>query len=187
MSDFDHDAYTSSLEIVLKAAQEDYKQITFDRRRIQHSILRNYLWLATAIFSAECTFFFNLTGNEPILPWPISIGMFFYTFAGFALSASLATFAFGIDSMRGRAPVFMPYEYTYEHLMDMAHKEASNDTTTGSLMVCMIRTLESAINHHREIAVKTGKRLRWLSRLLLGSIFFALLAVISASIKISGN
>lgn len=33
MSDFDHAAYSSLLENILKAAQEDYKQITFDRRR----------------------------------------------------------------------------------------------------------------------------------------------------------
>lgn len=52
---FDAGAYRDSLAALLKAAQDEYKQITYDRRAMQHSILRNYLWLSTILFSVGCT------------------------------------------------------------------------------------------------------------------------------------
>lgn len=178
MSDFDYGNYLSNLDLLLKAAQEDYKQITYDRRNLQHSILRNYLWLATAIVSAQITYFINMTSEKPFAPWLVQPSICFYFFIIVALALSGIAFAYGIDTMRGRVGVCFPYEYAYNHMTDMAHKEASSQLASGSLRVYMIQTLEIAINHQREIARETGEKLRHLCRLLLFSLLFMLVSIL---------
>lgn len=179
---FDHANYKECLTTLLKAAQDEYKAITYDRRAIQHSILRNYLWLSTIMFSVECTGIFQVVGNKGT-PWPMHPGTLFWILAGLSLISSLACFCFGVDTMRGRGVVLFPYQVPFESLMSMAHQEASRDLPVGRLYMSMIRDLEKGINQHRAIATTVGKKLRYISWGLLFSLACAVLAVLAAVIE----
>lgn len=179
---FDHANYKECLTTLLKAAQDEYKAITYDRRAIQHSILRNYLWLSTIMFSVECTGIFQVVGNKGT-PWPMHPGTLFWILAGLSLIFSLACFCFGVDTMRGRGGVLFPYRPQFESLIDDAHQEASRRVSFGQLYVEMILDLERAINQHRATAMTVGKKLRCISWGLLFSLACAVLAMLAAIIE----
>ena len=93
----------------------------------------------------------------------------------------------GIDSMRGKENIYMPYEITYEELCDKAYAEYVNKSDKGDLYLHMIQDITIAIYHHRKIAVRVAYRLRTLSWLLLLSLAAAILAVLSTNPYLSGN
>lgn len=179
---FDHANYKECLTTLLKAAQDEYKVITYDRRTMQHGILRNYLWLSTVMFSVECTGIYRVVSN-PSTPWLMHPGTLFWILAGLSLISSLACFCFGVDTMRGRGVVFFPYQVPFESLMSMAHQEASRDLPVGRLYMSMIRDLEKSINQHRAIATTVGRKLRCISWGLLFSLACAVLAVLAVVIE----
>lgn len=176
---FDAGAYRDSLAALLKAAQDEYKQITYDRRAMQHSILRNYLWLSTILFSVGCTGVYQVAGHSGG-PWRLDANALFWLFSAASLLASFACFCLGIDTMRGRGIVFFPYQGTFEELLDMAYREASRELSSGRLALTMTRDLEEAINHHRATATTVGKKLRYIAWGLIFSSAMAALAFFSA-------
>lgn len=179
---FDQKDYKDFLAALLKAAQDEYKLVTYDRRTMQHGILRNYLWLSTVMFSVECTGIYQVASNTGA-PWPMYPSTLFWILAGLSLISSLACFCFGVDTMRGRGVVLFPYQVPFESLMSMAHQEASRDLPVGRLYMSMIRDLEKGINQHRAIATTVGKKLRYISWGLLFSLACAVLAVLAAVIE----
>lgn len=179
---FDFGNYKEFLATLLKAAQDEYKVVTYDRRTMQHAILRNYLWLSTIMFSVECTGIYQVVGNTGV-PWPMYPSALFWILAGLSVTSSLACFCYGIDTMRGRGTVAFPYQVPFESLMDMAHQEASRTLPYGRLYLAMIRDLEKGINQNRATATKVGKKLRYISWGLLLSLASAVLAVLAAVIE----
>lgn len=172
--------YIGSLDIILKAAQDEYKQITFDRHTAQHAILRNYLWLSTLIISVEGAIFLGIIGGKN-LPWLMESGIFFIIFSIISMLFSVIAFLLGIDTMRGRGETFHPYQMPYEDLVGVAYQEAAANKADGFLRITMIRHLENAISHHSRACTIIGEKLRILSRLLLASTGFSILALLMTS------
>lgn len=172
--------YRALLDIILKAAQDEYKQITYDRHNAQHAILRNYLWLATLLISVEGALFSNIIRGKN-LPWVMEPGFFFICFSIAALLSSIAAFFLGIDTMRGRGKTFRQHQVSYENLIQMAYDGAELQKNDENVRLTMIRHLENAISIHSEACKAVGKKLRILSVLLLLSTLFSVLSVLTAS------
>lgn len=181
---FKRDDYGKALENILRAAQEDYKQITYERRARQQFILRTYLWLSTLILGVQIPIFSHVKISSvgfKVVPWDIQITPFFYFWAAVAIFASLASFVLGVDTMRGRGETLVPYQ-PYKKLLDLAYKSASNTPENSSSdkeawCIEMIKSLTAAINNERLQASKVGKKLRGISYAILISVLFTMLAL----------
>lgn len=176
--------YRVSLDIILKAAQDEYKQITYDRHNAQHAILRNYLWLATLLISVEGAIFLNIIRGEN-LPWVMEPGVFFIFFSTTSMLFSVAAFLLGIDTMRGRGLTFRTQQIHYKDLIQMAYDNAEVQTNDEKVRITMITHLENAISHHIEVCTKIGLKLRALSIFLLISVTSCIFSLLGATPKIT--
>lgn len=181
--DFDLSIYTANLDLVLKAAQEDYEQITFKRHAIQHGILRNYLWLATVVYAVDIYLFSNVSGHASLIPWKVAPNSLFYLFMALAMLSSCAVFMIGVYAMQNRKGVSFPYYERYEKFISLAWQEGACKIEAGTLRLEMIRLLAAAIAHQQMTANLKGKILRALCWLLLFSTGSSILALLSASMN----
>ncbi len=185
------DTKESSLEIewyikradkLLDLSWDEYKQVTFDRHRIQHAILRNYLWLATVVFSAECVGFSHIFDGVVWFGLSFNVNQIFNVFAGLSVAISFLTIALGIDSMRGELPgIDQPFrEWDAIHFAGTAWKEAEGELAKGIMHLDLLEHLNKSINHNKGLAMRKGKRLRCMSYMLLASLGSGLCAMMSA-------
>ena len=178
--------YLKKLEIILKAAQDEYKQITYDRRQIQHGILKNYIWLSTILFSTQTAILFYALDARTLLV--LEPGQVFLIFIKIAILLSAGTFIFGVDTIRGRGEVKFPYitrfwqmrEYAYRERYNLGRPDNGGEIFPHDLYNFMIGDLQYGIDENRKTAGAVGKKLRWLSWLLLGSIASTAFALIVA-------
>lgn len=178
--------YLKKLEVILKAAQDEYKQITYDRRQIQHGLLKNYIWLSTILFSTQTAIL--LYALDTRTTFVLEPGIVFLFFIILAIVLSAGTFAFGVDTIRGRGEVKFPYittfwqmwEYAYRERYDLGRPDNGKAILPHELHTFMIDELQKAIFENRKTAGDVGKKLRRLSWLLLASIGSTVLALIVA-------
>lgn len=179
--------YLKKLEIILKAAQDEYKQITYDRRQIQHGLLKNYIWLSTILFSAQTAILLYALDTRTTLV-VLEPGKAFLFFIILAILLSVGTFALGVDTIRGRKEVKFPYittfwqmrDYAYRERYDLGRPDNGGEIFPHDLYNLMIGDLQYGIDNNRQTAGDVGKKLRCLSWLLLGSIASTVLALIVA-------
>lgn len=180
-SEFPADEYNKMLDLILKAAQDEYKQITYDTPANQRVILRNYQWLATVILAVQGALFGHvITGREGFwpFPWQVMPTVMFYVWAVFAVLCCLTVFTLGLDTLRGRGITLFPYQRTYSDLLVIAYNEARKQESLGCLRATMVRDLEAAISNQRKKAKPVGPRLRIMSWGLLLALLCTVFAVI---------
>lgn len=180
-SEFPVEEYNKMLDLVLKAAQDEYKQITYDTPANQRVILRNYQWLATVILAAQGALLSHvITGQQGFwpLPWQVTPTVMFYVWAVCAVLCCLIVFTLGLDTLRGRGITLFPYQRTYSDLLVIAHNEARKQEVPGCLRATMVRDLENAINNQRKKVKPVGPRLRIMSWGLLLALLFTIFSVI---------
>lgn len=158
--------HLKNLELVIKAAQDEYKQVVYDRRFLQHSILRNYTWLSSIMFGAQCMLLQQVVQGQPIFIWLL-------------ISAMILTcicFGLCIDTMRGRNICNFPYmDITFRELMDMEEYQWNGEVPpygdkphdADDMHRTMIIRLQESIDSNRKIANVTGIKLRCLSLILI--------------------
>lgn len=176
---FSHEKYEKMLDLVLKAAQEEFKQVTYDIPREQKMLIRNYQWISTVVLAAESSLFVHVVfkdrGFWPF-PWELYPSSMFYLWVVLAVVMALSVFILGVDTLRGRGVTLCPTLRTYSELSQIAYEEADDNmqekTLPGTLRTTMINDLEIAINNHRKIASSVGKKLRVMSWGLLLSLCF---------------
>lgn len=179
--EFSFEEYEKLLEILLKAAQDEYRQIAYDLPGQQRTVLRNYQWLSTVILAAQCAMFASVVHHGQgfwLFPWSVYPSPFFYICASAATLCCVSVFILGLDTLRGRGFFPFPYQPTYKDLIILAHKEAHRVEPTGSLLGTMIKNLDDAISLHREAAKPTGPKLRAMSWGLLLSLLFTAFALL---------
>ena len=185
---FDEEAYRKLLENVLKAAQEEYKQV-YSLPGEQRVILRNYQWLATVIVAAQGAMFGHIVTGQGFwpFPWHTVPTFMFYVWAVLAVVCSLAVFVLGLDTLRGRKETAFPYKRTYMDLLTIAHDEVRTARGVGSLYATMVQDLQAAIDHQKEKARPTGPKLRKMSWTLLLSLLFTFLALLPNITLLAAN
>lgn len=166
--------YLDSLDTILKAAQEEYRQITFDRPNRQFAILRTYLWLGTVVFTGELTLFSAIVSPENSI-FTLSINFYdqFYGYCILALVSSLIAFVMGVDALRGRGFLKTPCGIQYSAMAIAAMYEARYEQS-GAFKTQWIEHLDDVILIHQKEAMRVGVRLRSISYLILFSVFFSL-------------
>lgn len=179
--EFPTDEYNKMLDLILKSAQDEYKQITYDAPANQRLILRNYQWLATVILAAQGALFGHVVNDQQgfwPLPWQVTPTPIFFVWAISAVLCCFIVFILGLDTLRGRGITLFPCQRTYSELLVIAYDEARKKNKPGCLRSTMVRDLEIAINNQREKAKPVGPRLRKMSWGLLFALLFTVLALI---------
>lgn len=173
--------YDKMLDLILKAAQDEFKQVAYDLPNFQKVALRNYLWLSTVILAAECALFAHVVNPEQgfwMFPWDVTLTGFFYWWASLALLCGVVVFVGGLDTMRGRGYSLCPVGRPYSEFMQMAYEEATGKRDQAEFRVNMINDLEVAINDYRTKASSVGLKLRKMSYALLLSLLFTVFALL---------
>ena len=194
VNDKNDERYFKDLELVLKAAQDDYKQVTYDAKNYQQGLIRNYAWIATVLFGVQCMLLGSATSFTGLLEF--SADALFVRVIIFSILLSVGCFCLSVDTMRGRGIVQFPYlNMTYNMMELMAWQQKEKIVPEGSaeplesdnLHRCMIELLQASINENRILIAKIGKKLRILSASLLCSAVFTCIAVLHVVIKAMGN
>ena len=182
--EFDTEWYAKCADKMIDLSWDEYKQVTFERHRVQHAILRNYLWLATVVFSAECVGFSQVFDGVVWFGLSLHGNLVFNIFAGSSVAISFLAIALGIDSMRGKLPgVDQPFrEWNALYFAGTAWKEANGEAGKTTMHLDLLEHLDKSINHNKELAMRKGKRLRCMSYMLLASFGTGLCAMMSAII-----
>ena len=187
MKDKNDERYFKDLELVLKAAQDDYKQVTYDARSYQQTILRNYAWLATVLVGVQVA----------LLSFAKPAGAISLIFLGISMLLAVISFILSMDAMRGRGLMIFPYESTtYQQLSDMAWYRANNiqppycnekELPTDNLMRVMIECLQNSIDENRKIVHSTGLRMRKICKILVATTATTSITAVSCMIYFLGN
>lgn len=178
MSGFDHTKYREGLLFLAKMAYDEYRQVCLDIPKYQATLLRTYLWLSSLVVTLEAGFYIKAGSGE--ISWAgktCTIGDWFYFFAGISLVASLAAFALGVDTLRGRGIPTLPLG-DFNVLANKAFEMAS-DASSSKLYPTIIRALNVEISREAASISRKGKKLRAMSRLILISVFFSILSAIA--------
>lgn len=178
MSDFDHTKYREGLTFIAKMAYDEYRQVCLDIPKYQATLLRTYLWLSSLIATLEAGFYFKAVSGE--ISWAgvvCTTGDWFYFFAGISLTASLAAFALGVDTLRGRGMSTLPLG-DFNVLADKAFEMAS-DPSSSKLYPTIIQALNTEISRLAVSTSKKGKKLRAMSLLALTSVSFSILTAVA--------
>ena len=155
-----------NLEIILAAAQDEFKLITYDRRAMQHAILRNYAWLSSILFGAQCMLLGQMPQGEVVFLGVLVV----------AIIVNCVCFGYCIDTMRGRGLYAFPYMgLVFKELIDMEEYQMNGEVPSYSdkphdaddMHRTMILRLQSSIDANRQVANVVGKKLRRLSVILM--------------------
>lgn len=164
--------YRECLNIIVKAAQEEYKQAMYDRPNRQSFILKTYIWLSTVIFAGEVSLFSAIVSPSKYAYFyipKIQEEYLFYVCVVLSLVSSFIAFVLGIFAFLGRVKIKPPYR---DHYIDVA-KKAHNDVFCGAhytFQTVWLENLSSAINAQLDSCQEVGKRLRAISWLITFSI-----------------
>ncbi len=180
--------YLEKLEVLLKAAQDEYKQITYDRRAVQHGILKNYMWLSTVLFGTQTAILFTVKAGDAAFLALVPTFWFLFLIA-LAIVISCATFIFAVDTLRGRGEVRFPYLATFDYYRQYVHREFTGAGRPDNgqpiafheLYGLMINDLQYAIEGNRKTAGEIGIKLRRMAWLMIGSIAATIAAVFVAA------
>lgn len=171
---YHHDTHKDLLKMILSAAQDEYKIMALEWRNRQTLIIRTYLWISVVAIAAQISLFLPVwaENHKKMLPWELCPTVAFFIFVLLALLCSFYVFVLGVDTLRGRDGIRLPYEHTYSRMCDHSYKEATEVENSLSLYLLLIKNLETAINHQKEQNVIAGLKLRRMSCFLLIALFF---------------
>lgn len=178
MSDFDHDKYGEALVFLAKTAYEEYRLVCLEILKHQSSLLHTYLWLSSLVATLQAGFYFKVASGE--IAWQgvaCSAGVWFYLFAAISFAASLGAFALGVDTLRGREVATLPLG-PFPVLAKMAHEMAAKPGSF-ELYSAVITALDAEIDRQAQVKSVKGEKLRFMSRLMLLSVGFFVLAALA--------
>ena len=169
--------YSTALDSVLRAALDDYNQITYTTKRFQHSTIKTYLWISTGVVAAELAFYADITSTKQLIAFiDLTVdmqGKVFKFFSCLSLILSLVVFLLGVDTMRGRGKDVGPTAFPWTKIGDIAFDDC-DEFYTDSCRITLIRDIQEAITHQIAEANSIGIKLRYMSRGVLASVSAAL-------------
>lgn len=153
-------------QFLLTQSLESYKQVAIDRYQIQHSIIRNYLWLSATLFFAECALMNRLLEQ----PLNACAGVLCV-----ALLLSIIAIALGIEAMTGA--YFLPAQSDYRYDFGYLIPKSGYDFNRHLMLIeRMLHQSESSIDESMEAISKRQIRMRQMNKLLLLSLLFGFTA-----------
>lgn len=182
MPDFDDDKYQDSLKFIADKAFAEYHFLSMDHVKHQSSLLKTYLWLSSLTCAFQTSLYYKVLASE------ISTKVFsghpdfwFHLFGLISIALSLGAFVLGSDTLRGRGESHFPIS-NFEELSDIAYNMASKPRSQ-ILYPSMIKNLNAEINRQIKSTNLRGKKLRIMSRLIISSILFSVLATIALAVQ----
>lgn len=149
-------------QFLLTQSLESYKQISIDRYQIQHTIIRNYLWLSATLFFAECALMNRLLGQTlDACAGVLCVSIFL----------SVVSIALGIDAMTGAEfdAAQNDCRHDYGYLIPQSGYDFNRHL---KLIERMIYQAESSADEAMVVISKRQVRMKQMNRLLLGSLLF---------------
>lgn len=158
-------------EGIRNRALENYKQITIDTWNIQHSVIRNYLWLSLTFLAAYFTFFWKIYEQKSLIDdyCPLII-------LALAIASAFTALIIGIRSMTGANSNHPSDNYVeaFKYLTSEGYYQGNHYAHLEK----EISTIKQAIeqeeihSHHRGIAM------RRMNQLLIFSACFGVLSAL---------
>lgn len=169
----EEDDFSKEIEIaedIKKQALDHYKRESIDTWNIQHSIIRNYLWLSLTFIAGYCTAFNkafdlgSLTDYCPLVALSI------------AFICALATLVIGIVTMTGTSTAEPDDNYVEmcKYLTSTGYHQGNH----YALLLKEIKAIKQAIEEAQDKSHARGLTMRRMNLLLKSSIGFASLSVV---------
>jgi len=167
--------FRTKLELLLKNASEDHRYLSKDLPAYQANYLRTYLWLATVLIAFNASIYGKLLEGTSSIPFLQGHPTACFNFgAAVSLVLLLIVFWMGVDAMRGRRNVEFPFGNYVERYNEIwTETEDDNEPTLGRVLA----TFQQEITHQSEVCSRVATKLRYMSRLLLGSVATTLLTL----------
>lgn len=167
--------FDKDLSLLLDIARTEYKILLVDDRNHQVGMLKTYLWLSTVMAAAMVSAGNTLVRDGGFLLLPAGRwGPLVSTFGGISLILALVVFALGIYTLRGRKDINVFGDF--KHMHGVAQK-AQQDNDPFAFRLSTLRFLDATISDQTKETSLTGRRLRKMSWMLLGSALCGALAV----------
>lgn len=180
-SNFDFGLYDKKCERLLDIALEEYKQVSFDRYKVQQDMARNYIWIGVVLFSAEAAVFSQIGTTGLWLFAPTHVTPVVVTCAIVALFAAFLCICMGIHSMHTRLRTAMPLfgKRPVDFVGDV-WSASNGDIDPTQTTRAILNLVEQATAWNLKAAATRGNQLRKMSRMALASAGMAMVALIAA-------
>ena len=157
-------------ENIKKQALDHYKRESVDEWNIQHSVIRNYLWLSLTFIAGYCTVFNRVFDRIPLDNY-LPLGSL-----AIALILSLYSLYIGITSMTGTSSIEPDDNYVeiFEYLTSPSYYQGNH----FAMLTKEIQTIKKAIEEAQEQTHNRGIAMRRMNRLLKASMCFGVLSLI---------
>ena len=157
---FHYPEYQEQIKEISRAAHAEYLKILIDDFFAQHTLIRNYVWTAAAVFAFDV---FMLSGNSlfAVSAYPDILKALALASVVIAGSA----FIFGVDTMRGRKNLTLAC-FNYRDFAEEAYEDNKKDVISYKAYYSMIDGFDKANRDNREIISERSPKLRVLSVLL---------------------
>lgn len=157
-------------ENIKKQALDHYKRESVDEWNIQHSVIRNYLWLSLTFIAGYCTVFNRVLDRIPLDNY-LPLGSL-----AIALILSLYSLYIGITSMTGTSSIEPDDNYVeiFEYLTSPSYYQGNH----FAMLTKEIQTIKKAIEEAQEQTHNRGLAMRRMNKLLKASMCFGVLSLI---------
>ncbi len=157
-------------ENIKKQALDHYKRESVDEWNIQHSVIRNYLWLSLTFIAGYCTVFNRVFDRIPLDNY-LPLGSL-----AIALILSLYSLYIGITSMTGTSSIEPDDNYVeiFEYLTSPSYYQGNH----FAMLTKEIQTIKKAIEEAQEQTHNRGLAMRRMNKLLKASMCFGVLSLI---------
>lgn len=169
--------FEKELDLILDFARTEYKILTIDDRAFQCGMMKTYLWLAslfTATFAALGSALLNKSTGFPFLTSGAP-SLIFYFLGGISLLCALSVFCLGVEGLRGRIDITGPGQFK-QWGIEAYHAPEEEPLAFRKGLVAF---LDDAVSAYAAEVSRVGLRLRKMSWLLLASVAFAVLSLIT--------
>ena len=167
------DDWSKEIEIaegIKKQALDHYKRESIDVWNIQHSVIRNYLWLSLTFIAGYSALFntlFNLSQINHYCP---------LVMLAIAFISALIALAVGIYSMTGTSGI--EPDDNYEEMFEYQTRTGYCQGNHYALLQKEIHNIKQAIEEAQNKTHERGKAMRRMNKCLFTSIGFGVLSVI---------
>lgn len=157
-------------ESIKKQALDHYKRESIDEWNIQHSVIRNYLWLSLTFIAGYCAVFNQVFDRIPLDNYLSVVSL------AIALILSLYSLYIGITSMTGTSSIEPDDNYVemFEYLTSPSYYQGNH----FALLTKEIQSIKKAIEEAQEQTHNRGIAMRRMNRLLKASMCFGVLSLI---------
>lgn len=167
------DDWSKEIEIaegIKKQALDHYKRESIDVWNIQHSVIRNYLWLSLTFIAGYCAIFNNVFNQT------LPTNYWFIGSLSIAIIIALYSLYIGIASMTGASNIEPDDNYIeiFKYLTSTGYHQGNH----YALLTNEIKTIKAAIEEAQDKTHNRGIVMRRMNSLLKVSMTFGVLSII---------